>query len=257
MSKHLLIATINLCEENPVDHDIIVFTWISIIINMNIDILFIQEIHTFNIELFTTKLGLKIFKLDKKDGTCILINTKKLIIVDSNHVKLYKSTIISKAIYIGGVHLSDVPSLPHHMNNMIYNSSPIISLDYTMSQLLKLCKLNRLPQIQKKLKLISLNKTVHAIIAGDFNEPSHLDINIKTPISLEMKKNGFIDSYRFIHPLKNKGITWPAGCFYKNEPKQRIDFIYTKNLTVIKSNVYNKCPNWLSDHKMVITTVLI
>ena len=55
------------------------------------------------------------------------------------------------------------------------------------------------------------------------------------------------------------GYTWPSGKMYENEPKQRIDFIYTKNVKKItKSFVYNNENNeWLSDHKMVITDIEI
>ena len=90
----------------------------------------------------------------------------------------------------------------------------------------------------------------YSIIAGDFNEPSHLDININVPISNEFEKNGFIDSYRFIND--SLGNTWPSGNFYQNEPDQRVDFIYVKNFKVISSSTY-ETNNWLSDHKMIIT----
>ena len=114
-----------------------------------------------------------------------------------------------------------------------------------------------MPRIKEELKNIKQNDI--AIIAGDFNEPSHLDLeNIKTPVSIEFEKNGFIDTYKYINK-DSSGDTWPVGNFYKKEPKQRLDFIYTKNLKVVGSNTYDNHNDyeWPSDHKMVISDIEI
>jgi endonuclease/exonuclease/phosphatase family metal-dependent hydrolase len=122
---------------------------------------------------------------------------------------------------------------------------------------LKLCSKRRLPKIKDILKKIE-NKD-RTIIAGDFNEPSHLDLkNIKTPVSIELEKNGFVDTYRFMNK-GSVGYTWPSGKFYKNEPSQRIDFIYTKNIKITSSTIYDNDNSykWESDHKMLITDIVI
>ena len=220
-------------------------------LKLRVDILFIQEI--FNIEKFATDLGMKLLNIDHGEGICVLINPSKLVIIDNNHVKLHSDI---NPIYIGGVHLDDIPSLSHHMINMIYKSSEIIPLSLTRQQLLKLCAKRRLPRLQEELK--SIKNADRAIIAGDFNEPSHLDLdNIQTPCSNELAKNGFIDTYRHMHGLDKSGYTWPAGQFYKNEPDQRIDFIYTKNVEIVSSDIYGEGSKWISDHKMVITDISV
>ena len=252
MTKIIRIATINLCDENPTKKSTLITEWITVLSKCNIDILFIQEIYKYNIEKIASELGLKLLNINNFEGTCVFINPSKLVIIDNTHIKIKSGR---KPIYIGGIHLDDVPSLPHHMNNMLYKSSETIPLSYSMSQLLDLCAKRRLPRIKEELKDIKQND--RAIIAGDFNEPSHLDLeNIKTPVSIELEKNGFVDTYRHI----NKGLlghTWPAGKFYKKQPKQRIDFIYTKNLKVVGSDIYDNDNDstWLSDHKMVISDI--
>ena len=263
----LRIATINLCAENPIDPNILIKKWGILLCKYKIDILFIQEISTYNIEKFASYLGMKMLHINNFDGTCVFINPNKLSIVDNNHITLTKQEssksatgdplrLHSKPIYIGGLHLDDIPSLSHHMNNMVYNSSEIIPLSYTMPQLLKLCKERRLPRLNEELK--NIKETDIAIIAGDFNEPSHVDLDkhIKIPISTELVKKGFIDTYRHINK-DSPGYTWPTGNFYKDEPDQRIDFIYTKNIKIVGSETVGTGAKWLSDHKMLITDIVI
>jgi len=252
MKQIIRIATINLCDENPVKKSTLIIEWITVLSKFNIDILFIQEIYTYNVEKIASELGLKLLNINNFEGIAVFINPVKLVIIDNTHIKIKSGR---KPIYIGGIHLDDVPSLPHHMNNMLYKSTVTIPLSYSMSQILQLCAKRRLPRIKEELKNIKQND--RAIIAGDFNEPSHLDLeNIKTPVSIELEKNGFIDTYRYIN--KNSlGHTWPAGKFYKKQPKQRIDFIYTKNIKVVGSDIYDNDNDstWLSDHKMVVSDV--
>ena len=76
----------------------------------------------------------------------------------------------------------------------------------------------------------------------------------KGPRSKEFEKKEFVDSYRYIN--KDEGYTWPSETFYKNEPNQRIDIIYVKGMKIINSKTYHT-DKWMSDHKMVITRILI
>lgn len=78
------------------------------------------------------------------------------------------------------------------------------------------------------------------ILAGDFNEPSHLDWTVRAaakglhpfavvyPTSAKFLNSGLIDVYRKLYPdeVKNPGFTWPTrdpGYQYRDD---RIDFIY-------------------------------
>lgn len=238
----LRVITINLCEENTNKN---LIKWVNIFLSLKSDIIFMQEISTYNIDNLAIKTNMKILNINNLEQTCVLINPLKIIIIDNNHIKIHN--VINK-IYIGNIHLSDIPSLTHHLYGMSYHSSETIPLSYTLPKLLKLCKKNRLPRIKEEMKKIS----DISIIAGDFNEPSHLDIDVNVPVSNEFEKNGFIDSYRLMN--SSLGNTWPCGKFYQTEPDQRVDFIYTKNLKIVASSTY-ETNNWPSDHKMVITDI--
>ena len=253
MKHYLRIITANMCNEYPGKKKTLLNKWIKILCKMKGDIIFLQEIHNYNFIKLVDNMGLKILNINNMEEICVLINPNKLTIIDNNNVKI-KSSL--KTIYIGGIHLDDIPSLTHHMNNMLYNGSEIIPLSYSLQQILQLCSEKRLPRIKEELNKVKNIKRV--IIAGDFNEPSHLDLdNINTPISKEFEKHGFIDTYRYINKKEN-GYTWPSGVLYKKEPPERIDMIYTKNLKVTSSSTYDEIGNkWLSDHKMVITDIIV
>lgn len=128
------------------------------------------------------------------------------------------------------------------------------------------------------------------IVAGDFNEPSHLDWTkeaaevgfhcghyLQWPVSLKMQRRGMIDSFRAAHPspLKHPGNTWAT--IYKTrtyeddmqlamleEPQDRIDFIYHKSNKLEVTNAETYCGgrpideypdhrdnDWPSDHYAV------
>ena len=252
MKHHLRIITMNMCNEHPGKKSLLINKWINIFEKQKGDIIFLQEISSYNVEKLAYMLDMKLLNINIAEATCVLINPYKLTIIDNNHVKVKSTT---KPIYIGGIHLDDVPSIPHHLNDMLYKSSVTLPLSYSLNSLLKLCEKRRLPRIKEEID--EIDKKDRAIIAGDFNEPSHLDLtDIKLPISKEFLKHGFIDSYRHMNGIES-GYTWPAGPFYKKEPVQRVDIIYIKNLKITGANVYDEGPKWISDHKMVITDVII
>ena len=256
MERTLRILTINLCDESPGKKPNLLNKWITILSKIKGDILFLQEANSYNIEKLASELGLKILNVDNLEGTCVLVNPIKLTIINDNQVKLINSR--KEPIYIGNLHLDDVPSVLHHMNNVIYKSSKTIPISSSKSQILKLCAERRLPRL--KQELLKAKKYDRAILAGDFNEPSHLDLdNINVPVSKLLEKNGFIDTFWYANPNVDEelGYTWPAGSLYAKEPGQRIDMIYTKNMKIRYSIVYDgpKLAKWISDHKMIITDV--
>ena len=103
------------------------------------------------------------------------------------------------------------------------------------------------------------------IIAGDFNEPSHLDDSkYGWIISKKFEKAGIIDTYRHI---KNKKKVKPvldtyeyniegATCCDNKEPLNRVDYIYTKNVDIKDSAVLDEYRK-LSDHLPVLTTITV
>ena len=260
MKSYLKIVTINLCEEFPGSKPGLLNRWIFILSQVKGDIVFLQEINSYHFERLSKELGLEILNINYKEGTSVLINPNKLIVVGNNEVKLIDSHI--KPIYIGGLHLDDIPSLIHHLNNKIYKSNEIIPVSTSMTKILKLCTSHRSPRL--KQELAKAKRYDRAIIAGDFNEPSHLDLdNIKVPVSLLFEASGFKDTYFYANEKKNtnteNGYTWPASYMYEDEPGQRIDMIYTKKIKCVRSVVYDGSNElkWISDHKMVISDLEI
>ena len=243
--QHLRVISINLCSENPTKKTVLVDKWITIFTKIRADIIFLQEINGYNLDKIIKKLNMQLLCINKSEHTCVLVKSQ-FTIINTKRIKFG-----TKIIYIGNIHLDDIPSIAHHINNMIYISSEIIPLSYSLDKLLKLSAKRRLPRIKQELKQIKKNDI--AIVAGDFNEPSHLDSIIYTPVSVEFEKRGFIDTYRYAN--KSKGYTWPTHNFYKGEPAQRIDIIYSTGIKILSSKTYST-KEWLSDHKMVITNFI-
>ncbi|MFJ9853181.1 endonuclease/exonuclease/phosphatase family protein [Streptomyces sp. NPDC101150] len=114
-----------------------------------------------------------------------------------------------------------------------------------------------------------------AIVAGDFNTPSHLDWTeatkakhcnsaVEWPATKAFADKGFKDSYRELHPSPAKvpGNTWSPvtkkNSDYDNrpEPQDRIDFILHKggSLKPATSTTFGGGTDWPSDHLAVLTT---
>jgi endonuclease/exonuclease/phosphatase family metal-dependent hydrolase len=146
-----------------------------------------------------------------------------------------------------------------------------------------------------------LKKGECVVLAGDFNDASHLDWTDATKNlfdhngtvipwknSLFLQQEGFIDSYRELHPdpVKAPGITWPSEAFGrgstswapKSDDRDRVDYIYYARKGVratasylVGSQVYWKgkekvkmktkddflleSQDWPSDHKGVLTVL--
>ncbi|GAB3652438.1 hypothetical protein GCM10028791_21960 [Echinicola sediminis] len=109
------------------------------------------------------------------------------------------------------------------------------------------------------------------VMAGDFNIESHLDWTSKTkdihhgytvpwPVTMEMEKAGFTDSFReaYPNPLESPGFTyWP---FYRGDGsdyiRPRIDYIFYQGekLKLVDSKVIDRHPIMFpSDHAAVIS----
>jgi endonuclease/exonuclease/phosphatase (EEP) superfamily protein YafD len=117
-------------------------------------------------------------------------------------------------------------------------------------------------------------------LAGDFNEPSHLDwsnaavvagqqpVVVRFPASSRLAAAGMTDLFRAVHPdpVTNPGYTWPARPLTAEEladassgqvqeqistPTDRIDFIYGRGCRATAANVV-VTP---SDHNAVVAEV--
>ncbi|WP_433544272.1 endonuclease/exonuclease/phosphatase family protein (plasmid) [Streptomyces sp. CA-294286] len=111
-----------------------------------------------------------------------------------------------------------------------------------------------------------------AIVAGDFNSPSHLDWTADTkaahcnsvvqwPTTKAFSDSGYRDSYREVHPdeAAQPGNTWSPvvkSTGGRPEPQDRIDFIKYRGgtLNAVSSTTVGGGANWPSDHLAVLTT---
>ena len=110
-----------------------------------------------------------------------------------------------------------------------------------------------------------INDDMPIVVAGDFNEPSHLDwitraenpsrfqnnqlgnFVVDWPASNKMINMGFVDAYRdfFSNPIAKPGYTWTPN-YSVDEVHDRIDFIYYKNHINLES-ILLVGPDELSD----------
>lgn len=246
MKTHIRCITINMCKECTRNQDTSYKYITQLLEKLKVDIVFMQETNGYTL---SDTAGLHILKNTPKEHTCVMINPKKLAIIDKTHVRILQN---NKTVYVGAVHLDDIPSIPHHMHNITYRSSITLPLKYSMDEILQMSASRRLPRLRKEVAKANLDEL--AIIAGDFNEPSHLDLKtITPPCSKYMETNGFLDTYKHMHPHTIQ-FTWPNKHYYPNEPKQRVDYIYTRNITVVSSQISGDVQ---SDHKMVISDILL
>jgi len=154
-------------------------------------------------------------------------------------------------------------------------SSGVVKMEKTAKELGEDEKATRHSEIQSILEeidpLVKNSNQVPLIMMGDFNSGSHLDWTeetkkihynyvIKWPVSIEMEKAGFKDSFRELHinPLLDPGLTWTpraATSSTKYGLRDRIDYIYYKgNLKPIESKVIDYHPIMFpSDHAAVIS----
>ncbi|WP_432022615.1 protein kinase domain-containing protein [Streptomyces parvus] len=114
-----------------------------------------------------------------------------------------------------------------------------------------------------------------AIVAGDFNSPSHLDWTedtrnrhcasvIEWPATKVFEDQGFEDSFREMHPdpAGDRGETWSTvwkrntGHDDHPEPQDRIDFILHRGdaTRTLVSRTVGDGRGWPSDHRAVLTT---
>lgn len=89
------------------------------------------------------------------------------------------------------------------------------------------------------------------IIAGDFNNPSHLDDTIEWTVSKFLAENDFVDSFKYINPHVIE------SSLVSSVSKYRSDYIYSKNIGVTDSKMVSEIGRypWPSDHKAVVSVL--
>ena len=194
---------------------------------------------------------------------------------DGNGLYTYVEVSPGRVVAMENVHL---PSAPY---------GPVwVKHGKTAAQVIAMEKRVRLPAIEPDL---AAARTLHArgiptFLTGDFNSPSFRDWTkatvgtrpwlrypLRWPVSAAVEASGFTDSFRAVHPnrVRTPGLTWPAHRtipgvdLFLGEPKDRIDFIFSRGAQPVASAIVGEphgpgisasVAPWPSDHRLVVST---
>ncbi|MCB0641927.1 MAG: endonuclease/exonuclease/phosphatase family protein [Phaeodactylibacter sp.] len=127
---------------------------------------------------------------------------------------------------------------------------------------------------QVEAGLLALSGSTHALMIGDFNEPSHLDwtaatadrhfgLELAFPLSKKMAQQGFKDAFReyLPDPQCHPGATWDASS-KDPEVEDRIDYIYYRSAALQLEHCFligestetatDRLEDFPSDHRAVM-----
>jgi hypothetical protein len=211
------------------------------------------------------KKGFKYYHLEAKGFEYYTSIISRYPIYKTKSPLIFKTIIPTnqEEIYLIPVHLSDTPFTFYSIRDISYDKTPSLKQISNKKQIVELSYSTKSKYIEKILKYISRYPDKKYIIAGDFNEPSHLDDNKNEwIISKKFENIGILDTYRIIQNKKNTkqyldkygyNMEGATCCNTENLTiKCRIDFIYSKNLDIKDSQVLSKYSK-LSDHLPVLT----
>lgn len=130
-------------------------------------------------------------------------------------------------------------------------------------------RLKEIKEILRSVDSLQSDYKLPVIIGGDFNSASHLDWVESTknqhygkvvewPVSKWMETNGFLDSFREVHPDPNISLDGTWGYLDESIISDRIDFIFSKGseLSVLDSKIVMDDPEggfFNSDHRGILT----
>lgn len=203
-----------------------------------------------------------------KSATAIIATEPVTKIAEGEHFGVAK---VGANLYACVVHFTDYPYLPFEASSIRYPSECrgrecFFSTDAVVLQNRSFT--HRQPALQELNRALSqLPQHGAIILGGDFNEPSHRDwtpeavkaglapFPINFPTTSIIEHLGFGDCFRLVHPdvVKDPGTTWPDRDPGYDFRRDRIDFIFVKNMRPQSADVISSS---LSDHSMVRAVVI-
>src|SRR3990167_1557683 len=164
-----------------------------------------------------------------------------------------------------GVHFQDFPYQPFQSQNIPYCYDKSCQVATQSASVLEREAFETRGADSLKIASIASNfaQKMPIVIAGDFNEPSHLDwtnkavrhgivpLAVDYPSSRIFLDSGFKDIWREIYQdeVRHRGNTWPAYPPRYKYREDRIDFIYARKQDII---TYVRLYDTSSDHRAII-----
>ena len=209
----------------------------------------------------------------------------------SRNKYLDSATLVNGKYYVITVHLTDYPYQPFQLAKIPYcynecQKNICRECPKAEEEMISAATAARGSDVDLIIAAINTlrykeKSTLPVIIAGDFNEPSHLDwtesavkagihpLKVAFPTSSRLQSAGIVDLYRVVHPdpIANPGYTWPARQLTVEElrdlskgqinsaistPADRIDYIYGMGVRPIRAEVL-QTP---SDHNAVMIDII-
>ena len=232
------------------------------------DIVGLQEVHK-NARAIADELGW--FYVQHGRDTAILSKFKILELSKDKHGALIDCN--GQRIAVFNVHFYHAPYQPYQLLKIPYGKAPFIKTEAEAITYAKKARGHEVEALIRDVKSVK-DQSIPFFIAGDFNEPSHLDWTEKTdyhplkvvwPTTLALDKAGFKDSYRtvFPDPVKNPGFTWTpvSRKDSRKDHHDRIDFVLYRNAVVKSSSVVGESREsadivvkpYPSDHRAVVS----
>ena len=189
--------------------------------------------------------------------------------------------VAGRRVAMFGIHPTDYPYQPYQLLGIPYDAAPFLDSE---AAAIAAANAARGPGIDLLLAdLAGAGELAAVFIAGDFNEPSHRDwteraaatgrhpLKVAYPTTLRLEAAGFVDTYRAVYPdeIEKPGYTWTPTTSPddKDDHHDRIDYVFVRapGVQVISAAVVGeKMPDaevvvtpWPSDHRAVVTTVLV
>jgi endonuclease/exonuclease/phosphatase family metal-dependent hydrolase len=183
--------------------------------------------------------------------------------------------VAGRSVAVFNLHLPDAPYQPYQLAGIDYDGAPWLDNAEDAIASAAAARGSVVDIVEREID--DLGGTA-AIVAGDFNEPSHLDwtphavaaglhpLAVAWPATRRFQELGFSDLYRAAHPdeVTRPGATWTA-LDVTDDKHDRIDFIFARGAGL---SLHDACvvgepgpvsdiavAPWPSDHRGVVATL--
>lgn len=113
-------------------------------------------------------------------------------------------------------------------------------------------RLQQIEEVMAQTQQLTESGDIPTIIAGDFNSPAGSDWAQRSdrptmawPSVDLLVDRGYKDAFRVVHPDAEavRGITWSTIEPMDKEPRDRIDFVFTKDFDVLSARIIGNAPD--------------